>query len=164
MRARTELVSAVGRGVALLLDLRGLAAEVTEVVQLRATHVAAGHDLDLLDDRGVDREGALDADAEADLANGEGLADTVALAADGDALEDLDAGARALDDLDVDLQRVAGTEVRDVAAKGGCVDRVKSVHEVSLSRVATGQHGIVGTTGTAVWGGAGVERWCREPG
>ena len=81
------------RGLALLLDLGLLAAQVAQVVQLGAAHVTAGHDLDLLDDRGVHREGALDADAEADLADGEGLAEAAALAADDDALEDLDARA-----------------------------------------------------------------------
>src|SRR5215218_2999734 len=52
-------------GVALLLDLGGLAAQLAEVVQLRAADVTAGDDLDLLDDRGVYREGALHAHAEA---------------------------------------------------------------------------------------------------
>ena len=71
----------------------------------------------LADDRRVDREGALDADAEADLADGEGLADAVALAADDDALEDLDALAGALDHPDVHLEGVAGREVGDVVAQ-----------------------------------------------
>src|SRR3954469_23790446 len=77
--------------LALLLDLGGLAAQLAEVVQLRPADVAAGDDLDPLDDRGVHREGALHADAEADLADGESLADAAALTADDDALEDLDA-------------------------------------------------------------------------
>ena len=76
----------------------------------------------------VHREGALDADAEADLADGERLADAIALAPDDDALEDLDARAGALDDLDVDLERVAGTEVRDVGAQRGGVDSVEDLH------------------------------------
>src|SRR3954469_6687307 len=83
--------------LALLLDLGGLAAQLAEVVQLRPADVAAGDDLDLLDDRGVHREGPLDAHAEAHLAHGEGLADAAALAADHHALEDLDARAVALD-------------------------------------------------------------------
>ena len=62
----------------------------------------------------VHREGALDADAVADLADGEGLAEARALAADDGALEDLDALLGALDDPHVDLQRVAGSEVGDV--------------------------------------------------
>src|SRR5450759_4494012 len=67
-----RVASASGRHVALLLDLGSLTAQVAQVVQLGATHVTAGDDLDLLDDRAVQREGALDTDAEADLANGVG--------------------------------------------------------------------------------------------
>ena len=63
-------------------------------------------------------ERALDADAEGLLADGEGLADAVALALDDDALEDLGAPARALDDLEVDADAVAGLEARDAAQLG----------------------------------------------
>src|SRR3954453_1680892 len=51
--------SAARRDLALLLDLGGLAAQVAKVVELRAPHVTAGDDLDLVDDRGVQREGPL---------------------------------------------------------------------------------------------------------
>src|SRR4029077_21048404 len=90
--------SAGRNSLALLLDLGGLAAKGAQVVELGATDVTAGHDLDLVDDRGVHGERALDTDAEADLANGEGLPDAIALTADDDALEDLHAGTRAFDD------------------------------------------------------------------
>src|SRR3954453_11040461 len=106
-------VDAGRSGLAPLLDLGGLAAQVAQVVQLRAADVTAGDDLDLLEDRGVQREGALDAHAEGDLADGEAAADAAALDADHDALEDLDAGTVPLDDLHVDLDRVTGPEVRD---------------------------------------------------
>src|SRR3954447_15647374 len=108
-----EVVSASDRGVPLLLDLGGLAAQVAQVVQLGAAHVTTGDDLDVVDDRGVEREGALDTDAEGDLADREGLADAAAVATDDDALEDLDARAGALDDLHVDVDRVTGAEVGD---------------------------------------------------
>src|SRR4051794_39623013 len=58
-----------------LLDLGGLPTQVAEVVQLRPADVTTGHDLDLLEDRRVEREGSLDTDAEGDLADGEGTAD-----------------------------------------------------------------------------------------
>src|SRR6478609_6400749 len=106
-----------GDGVALLADLGSLAAQTTQVVELRAAHVTTADDLDVVDDRRVQREGALDADAERDLADGEGLADAAAVATDDDALEDLDTRARALDDLDVDLEGVAGAEVGNVRAQ-----------------------------------------------
>src|SRR3712207_3040122 len=118
-------------GLALLLDLGGLAAQLAEVVQLGATHVTAGQHLDLLDDRGVHREGALDTDAEADLAHGEGLADAAALTADDDALEDLDAGAVALDDAHVHLDGVARPELGDVVAQRVGVEYVQGVHRGS---------------------------------
>ena len=72
------------------------------------------------------RERALHAGAEADLADREGLAQAAAVTADDDTLEDLDAGAGALDDLHVDLHGVAGTEVGDVGAQRGCVDAYRA--------------------------------------
>ena len=56
----------------------------------------------------------LDAHTEADLADREGLTNTVTLATDDDALENLDPRARALDDVDVNLHVVTGAEVRNV--------------------------------------------------
>src|SRR3954470_1948242 len=118
-------------GLALLLDLGGLAAQLAEVVQLGPADVAAGHDLDPLDDRGVHGEGALDAHAEAHLAHGEGLADAPALTADDDTLEDLDARAVALHHAHVDLHRVAGAELGDVRTQRVGVESVQGVHRGS---------------------------------
>src|SRR5699024_1092299 len=91
----------LGGGLPLLADAGGLADAVAQVVQLRAADVTAGGHLDLLDGGGVHREGALHADTEGDLADGEGLTDTGTVDADDHALEDLDTAAVALDDLDV---------------------------------------------------------------
>ena len=82
----------------------------------------------------MDREGALDADTEADLADGEGLAHSAALAADDDALEDLHALTRAFHDPHVDLERVAWPEVRHVVAQRRGVEIVKGVHGEKSSR------------------------------
>src|SRR5690625_4977114 len=113
-----------GSGVgALLPDAGLLAGQAAQVVELGAAHIAAGDDLDLVDGRGVDGEHALHADAEGDLADTEGLAHAVALAAHDVALEDLDARAVALDDLHVDLDVVAGAEVGQVVAQRRLVDR-----------------------------------------
>src|SRR3954447_1094209 len=60
-------------GVALLLDLGLLAAQLAQIVELGTTDVAARDELDVVDDRRVHRERALDPDAEAHLADGEGL-------------------------------------------------------------------------------------------
>src|SRR5690349_14930907 len=69
-------------GVAALADAGALADTAAQVVELGAPDVTAGGDLDLLDLRRVQRERALDADAERLLADGEGLADPLALALD----------------------------------------------------------------------------------
>src|SRR5262245_55018883 len=108
--SRGALYGSIDRSSAggpLLLDLCCLPAQIAQVVELGAADITHGDRLDRLHDRAVHRERALDADAEADLADGERLAQSVALAADHHALEDLDALAGALDDADVHLHRVA---------------------------------------------------------
>ncbi|EGJ74459.1 putative signal peptidase I [Streptomyces sp. Tu6071] len=130
--ARDRPAARARSALALLLDLRGLAAQLTEVVELGATDVTARHQLDLLDDRGVHGEGALHADGEGDLADREGLADARALAADDNALELLHTRAVALDDAHVDVDGVAGAERREVAAQRRGVDGVEQVGHVCL--------------------------------
>src|SRR5690606_36382839 len=102
-----------GGGLATLADLGGLAAAAAQVVQLRAAHVTAGDDLDVVDRGRVEREGPLDTDPEGHLADGEGLTHAGALAADHDALEHLDTAAVPLDDVHADLEGVTGAELRD---------------------------------------------------
>src|SRR6187402_1676201 len=115
-------------GLALLLDLGLLAAQFAQVVQLGPADIAAGDDLDVVDHRRVHGEGALHADLEADLADREGLAHALTGAADDDALEDLDAGAVAFDDVHVHLDGVTGTEVRNIGPEGSSIDGVENVH------------------------------------
>src|SRR5664280_3381918 len=122
-------------GDAELLDLGGLPAQITKVVQLGATDVAVRVDLDLGDRGGVHGERTLDAHTETDLANGEGLLEARALTADDDALEDLDTGARTLDHAHVDLQRVTGAKVRNVVAKRVAVNEVSRIHESGPFRI-----------------------------
>src|SRR4051794_40260918 len=111
-------------GVPALAHPRALADAAAQVVELGAPDVAAGGDLDPLDLRRVQRERALDADAEGLLAHGEGLADALALALDDHALEDLGPPAGALDDLEVDLHAVTGGEAGNAAELRAlqCVD------------------------------------------
>src|SRR5581483_11636224 len=101
--------------VAALAHARLLADAVAEVVELRAVHVADRLDLDLLDLRRVERECPLDADPRRDLPHRERLADARALTLDDDAVEHLDAAARALDHLEVDADGVPGLELRHLA-------------------------------------------------
>jgi hypothetical protein len=63
----------------------------------------------------MDREGPLDAHAKRLLAHRERLAHTAALALDHNALEDLRAPSRALDDLEVHAHAVTRLEGRDTA-------------------------------------------------
>src|SRR5581483_447488 len=114
--------------VALLADARLLADPAAQVVELRAVDVADGRHLDLLDLRRMQRERPLDADAERLLADGERLARAGALALDDDALEDLEARARAFDDPEVDADAVAGFEPGTALAQLALLDRLDGVH------------------------------------
>src|SRR5205085_192642 len=105
-----------------LLDLGGLAAQAPEVVQLGASYITPALDLDVVDDRTVERKGALDTHPEADFPDGEGLLDSRPRASDHHTGEDLDAGPVALDHLHVHLHRVTGSEGGDVVAKRACVE------------------------------------------
>src|SRR5699024_7811938 len=98
------------------------------VVELRTTDITASEHLDLVDVGRVHREGALHTDAEAELTDGEGLADSVALAADDDSLEHLDTRARALDHLDVNVEGVAGAEFANVGLQPGCINNIELLH------------------------------------
>ena len=84
------------------------------------------------------REGALDANAVAHLAHGVGLRQPAALATDHVALEDLDALLVALDHLHVDLDLVAGTEVRKIGAEVLAVDEIGGLHGENILRAASG--------------------------
>src|SRR5690606_22865478 len=85
-RHRKELSRSASRLLSLLLDLGGLTTQVTQVVELGTADGAPGHHLAPVNDRAVHREGALDPDPEAHLADGEGLPDTGAVAPDHHAL------------------------------------------------------------------------------
>src|SRR5689334_22622047 len=102
----------------LLGDAGLLAAQSAQIIELRAAHLAAAHDLDRVDKRRIEREDALDTLAVRNLAHREALVDAAARARDADTLVGLHARALALDDLHVHDQRVAGREVRDLLAGG----------------------------------------------
>src|ERR1700682_1818118 len=67
----------------------GLALQVAQVVQLRATDLGRPHHLDLLDRRRVQREDPLDALAERHLAHGERRARAAAMLPDDEPFKDL---------------------------------------------------------------------------
>ena len=68
-------VQAAGARIRALEDAGRLAAAAAQIIELRATHLAAAEDLDLGDVGRVDREHALHALAVGNLADGEVLVD-----------------------------------------------------------------------------------------
>src|SRR5690606_31318865 len=114
--------------LALLLDLRRLPDPVAQVVELGAPHIAPADHLDPRDGGRVQREGALDADAVAHLADLERLAHAGPRPGDPDTLEDLDAFLLTLDDAHAHLEGVARREAGDVGAQAGLVDEIGRVH------------------------------------
>src|SRR6478735_2918628 len=113
---RLGIVAAAMAGA--LADAGFLAAQSAQVIKLGAAHLAAAHELDRVDHRRIKRKHALHALAIGNLAHGEILVEARARAADTNALISLDAGAVALDDFDIDENRVARREIRDFLAGG----------------------------------------------
>src|SRR5687768_10893174 len=100
----------LAHGLLALGNTGPFAGPAAQVVQLGAAHDAAADHLDALDVRRVEREDALDALAEAHLADGEIAVDAAVRAGDADAFVVLNAGALALDHAHADAQRVARAE------------------------------------------------------
>src|SRR5258708_24968480 len=134
-----RLFRLLGDQLALGLDVLGdaarLAAQIAQVIELGAAHDAFAHDLDLPDARAVEREHALDALAEADLAHRERGVHAGVLAADAEALIDLEAFAVAFLHLDVHAHRIAGLEAwhRPLGlhlVHRRLADRIENVHRI----------------------------------
>ena len=77
-------------------------------------------------------EGTLNTNAEGNLTDGEGLPNACTLAANDEALEDLDTVGLTFNDLNVNVQGVTGAEGGDVVTEGLLVEEVKSLHSVDL--------------------------------
>jgi hypothetical protein len=101
--------------LARFLHARRLALQLAQEVQLRAADLGGAQDLDLVDDRRVEREDALDALAERDLADREGRARAAPVHADHHAFEHLDALLVAFAHLDVYLHGVPRLDRRALA-------------------------------------------------
>ena len=119
MRQPLGFPSAGAASLHLLLDALnagGLAAERAEVVELGAADASLVNDFNQADRRGMRRENALDADAEADAANREARPRVRAALLDDHALELLDAFLIAFGFLqsDVDANGIARAEGRQV--------------------------------------------------
>src|SRR3984957_8526883 len=102
-------------GSELLFDPRGLARQIAQVVQLRATHATATLDRNLADRRAVSLEHALDALAVRNLTHGERRVESTVADGDDDAFIRLDTLTVAFDDLHLHDHGVTRLEVRDLA-------------------------------------------------
>src|ERR1044072_6699322 len=133
------LLGLLGDQLALGLGVRGdaarLAAQIAPGIELGAAHDAPSDDLDLPDAGAIEREHALHTLAEGDLAHRERGVHAGVLAADAQALIDLQALAVAFLHLDVHAQRIAGLEARHRPpalhlVDRGLADRVENVHRI----------------------------------
>src|SRR5688572_28443121 len=106
----------LARGLLALGNAGAFAGAAAQVVELRPAHDAAADHLDALDVRRVEREDALDALAEAHLADGEIAVDAAVRAGDADAFVVLHAGTLALDYAHADAHGVARTKFRNALA------------------------------------------------
>ncbi len=95
----------------------GFAFEGTEVIEFRAADAARANDIDVIDGAAMKWEDALDALAEANFSNGDGVAEAGVIACNEGAFENLDAFLIAFLDLDVDLQSIARTEDRNIRSE-----------------------------------------------
>ena len=98
----------------LLLDLGAFADSVAKVVELCASYFTDSYDLDLVNVRGMYREGLLDADAVRNASDSEGLGDAAAILCDNGSLEDLNTLTRTLFDLVVNTDGVTDIDHRDI--------------------------------------------------
>ena len=110
-----------------------LTREVAEVIELRASHVAAGLDLDLRHEGRLHGEHTFDANTARNLSNREGLADASALATDHDALEDLNALFVAFANAYVNRDGVTHLEGGEITSERLVFDEIQGTHRVSLS-------------------------------
>jgi hypothetical protein len=110
------------------LDAGSLAAEVAKIIQLSTADLTTTDDIDVIDDSRVQREDALNTDAEAYLADGNGLADASVLTGDADALKGLEAFLVAFLDADVDTQRIARLKRRNAVLNLCVLNNIESIH------------------------------------
>ena len=118
--AKTVLDS--GWKLSSFLNLGCLAAELTQIVELRATDLTTADNGDAVDAGAVQRERALDANAIGRAANGERFANGTVAAGDDHAFEGLQTLAGALNNLHLNADGVADCELGDVGLELGALD------------------------------------------
>lgn len=95
-------------------DTGSLAAEFTQVIKLCTANLAAADNVNVVNDRCVQRENAFDTNAKANFAYRNGLANAAVLAGDDNAFKNLKAFLVAFLNADVHLNGVAGLECGNV--------------------------------------------------
>src|SRR5687768_7026782 len=123
--ARIPVTGSVGSALA---ERGGLADPIAKEVELCSSSDTVADHLDLVDARCMHHEGALDADAAGDAANGDGLVQAAAAHPHHGALEDLNPLAASFDHLHRDADRVAGGDLRDVGAELLALELLDGVH------------------------------------
>src|SRR6516164_9921103 len=113
-----ELLADGGGALGLLDDAGRLAAQVAQVIELGAAHLAAAYHLDRVDHGRHHGEHTFHAFAIGDFADREALIEPGAGTPDADAFIGLHARAVAFHHLDVDDHGVARSEVRNILAGG----------------------------------------------
>src|SRR3954451_23052883 len=114
----TELFADDRGALGLFDDAGRLAAQIAQVIQLSAPHLAASHHLDRVDHRRHHRKYAFHTFAIGNLADREAFVEPGTGSADADTFIGLHAGAIAFHHLDVDDQGVARSEFRNCLAGG----------------------------------------------
>src|SRR3990172_2672438 len=117
--------------VPLLPDPGLLPGDLPEEEELRPADVALLLDLDLLDPRGVQREGPLDPHAVGFLPDLEGGGDRVAVESDHDPLEVLDPLLLPFPDPEVHAHRVPRLELREIAAQLRTLQFLEEMHRTT---------------------------------
>lgn len=112
---RREALSVLA-GKANLANTGSLATTTTEIVQARTTHATSCYHLDFLGAWVVQGKSFFDADTVGDFADGIGGVHGATLTLDNDALENLDTLLIAFDNPNVDLDGIAGAEIRMIDA------------------------------------------------
>jgi hypothetical protein len=100
-----------------LFDLGGFTVKITQVVQLGSTNVTVRINFNHLDCGRVERECTLDSNAETYFSHGKGFGDACTLAANHDALEDLNSLSVPFRHSHVDFDVVSWSEFRDVISE-----------------------------------------------
>lgn len=117
MQSKREKVlsfSLRNRLAAVFLDTCVLRRQSSEVCQLSSSDFTAADNFDLIDDRGMNREGSLDTDTVGDLTYGKGCSDTAVASVNYNAFVNLNTCLVSFMDTYMNTYRVTGLELRNV--------------------------------------------------